>query len=247
MAGFFGKLPTLGDFISRGLPDETVAAVSRLLDRAFSAAVRRMDGQWYDRCQSEPALAFAVSEGVLGAGRWIGLLRPSIDRYGRSYPLLVMAPLPAVLPVGLAPHQLDVWLESMQVAMLAAIDGSVDPDHLQAVLDNHPPVLSGAAEVEACPPHLVAGEEKRALRLSLGADTNRESALAWAMEARVGTATTLWWWPDAPGRPDALMFDRLPAPEEMAALLDGDWSAWLAVLAESQANPDGPTSQEGAS
>lgn len=91
----FGKLPSHGDFVARGL-----AAMDRdALDRWLSAGLkdaRAAFGPDFDALYDHaPAWRFAAMEGE-GDKAVAGVLAPSIDRAGRRYPLyLVLAGIDA--------------------------------------------------------------------------------------------------------------------------------------------------------
>lgn len=92
--GFYGKLPCVGDFVRRRLPDAFVApwdaAMQRLLLSASGddAPVRDDASRW----------RFALAPGVCGDRAWIGCVRASRDRVGRAFPLVLAAPLAAAAP-----------------------------------------------------------------------------------------------------------------------------------------------------
>jgi type VI secretion system protein ImpM len=114
--GFYGKLPTAGDFVARGLPEGFVRAWDRWLARHV---VPRLDRPW------PPAgLRF------LHPGPVTGVVRPSADRAGRRFPLTLAAA---------APLQPAAWYD----ALAAVPAASLAPDALQAALAKHPAAANG--------------------------------------------------------------------------------------------------------
>jgi len=89
MAWLFGKLPTHGDFVSRGL---TPAWRDRLDVWLSAEMVRARDdlGEWFDQAfDSAPPWRVAVPVGN-NDDRWFGgALSPSVDAVGRRFPLIV--------------------------------------------------------------------------------------------------------------------------------------------------------------
>lgn len=118
VAGFFGKLPSTGDFVARGLPD----------------AFRRNWDTWLTRhiapLQRE-GLAFPpgglrfrlVSGGRLAAG----VIRPSQDSAGRLFPLSLLV----IADGDLTQPQIDTWCD----AVLALLSDALTPDALWHALD----------------------------------------------------------------------------------------------------------------
>ena len=79
--GWFGKLPSLGDFASRRLPDAFVQPWDRWLQRGMLAARAELGEQrWLDVYLVAPVLRFWLAPGLLGSEGWAGLMMPSVDR-----------------------------------------------------------------------------------------------------------------------------------------------------------------------
>ncbi len=121
-AGFFGKLPVTGDFLGRGLPD----AFRLRWDAWMAQHLAPIPEPW-------PAggLRFRLQSGTRTAA---GLVRPSRDAVGRSYPIsgLIVAPC---LP---DPAGLDAWCDAANPLLEAAGSGRLDPDALWEALETLP-------------------------------------------------------------------------------------------------------------
>jgi type VI secretion system protein ImpM len=92
--GWYGKLPSLGDFASRRLPSTFVQAWDRWLQHGISAARAELgEARWLDVYLVAPVLRFWLAPGVLGERGWAGLMMPSIDRVGRHFPLTIAWPV----------------------------------------------------------------------------------------------------------------------------------------------------------
>ena len=120
--GFFGKLPTSGDFVTRRLPPGFVRAWDRWCVRHI---VPRLDRAW-------PACGLRF----LHPGPVTGLLVPSADRAGRRFPLTLAAA---------APLQAAAWYDAL--ARLAARAAALAPDALETALVAHPAAGDSAAPV----------------------------------------------------------------------------------------------------
>ena len=107
--GFFGKLPSTGDFVTRGLP---------------AAFVRFWDG-WVSRhlvARLDRALRFFLGS----PGPLTGVVLPSTDRAGRRYPLTLAAR--ADTPAAPA------WYAMLEAIAAAALAECLTPDALEARL-----------------------------------------------------------------------------------------------------------------
>jgi type VI secretion system protein ImpM len=89
--GWFGKLPGLGDFASRRLPERFVRRWDRWLQGGLARAGD--DPDWLARYLVAPIRRFWLAPGVMDASGWAGLLMPSVDRVGRHFPLTLARPL----------------------------------------------------------------------------------------------------------------------------------------------------------
>lgn len=117
-AGFFGKLPLAGDFVSRGL------AVG-LRDRWDAWATRhlaRWEGPW-----PEGGLRLLLPS---GSRALLVLAVPSEDRVGRRFPLAALA----VLPGAPDAEEAEGWCRAAAGPLGAAARGALDPDGLAEAL-----------------------------------------------------------------------------------------------------------------
>lgn len=93
MTGWYGKLPSLGDFASRRLPDAFVHAWDEWLQRGMACAQEQLGGEaWLARYLVAPIRRFWLAPQLLGDTSWAGLLMPSVDRVGRHFPLTLVMP-----------------------------------------------------------------------------------------------------------------------------------------------------------
>ncbi len=90
--GWFGKLPGMGDFAHRRLPDGFSEAWDRWLRNGLARlGVYHQD--WTQRYLDAPRWCFVLGNGVINGQSWIGVLVPSVDGMGRHFPFTVMAEL----------------------------------------------------------------------------------------------------------------------------------------------------------
>ncbi len=89
--GFFGKLPTHGDFVSSGLGPKFQAFLDTWLQAGMQAAQLAMDGVWEQYFRSMSPWRFVIERGIWGDITVAGVIAPSLDRVGRSFPLVIAA------------------------------------------------------------------------------------------------------------------------------------------------------------
>ncbi len=117
-AGFFGKIPATGDFVSRGLPGGFRRAWDRWITRHV---VPRQDRAGWPAA----GLRFRLSSGGRAAA---GVIVPGCDSAGRRFPLSLVL-TGSALP---GPAGLDPWCDAAAALPLAEFP---DPDSLWDALN----------------------------------------------------------------------------------------------------------------
>ena len=87
--GWFGKLPNVGDFASRRLPDDFIERWDDWLQQGLAHARTRFGPAWLDGYLVAPIHRFWLGAGVMDDSCWAGLMMPSVDGVGRHFPLTV--------------------------------------------------------------------------------------------------------------------------------------------------------------
>ena len=90
-AGWYGKVPSLGDFVTRRLPGSFVAAWDDWLQASIAASRATLGPRWQPLYLNCPIWRFALFPGACGPGAWAGVMMPSVDRVGRCFPLTIAA------------------------------------------------------------------------------------------------------------------------------------------------------------
>lgn len=91
MAGFFGKLPSKGDFINRDLPRSLQDPMENWFREGLQDVKQTLGDEWFGLYQVMPIWSFYLSAGVAGDKDWVGVWIPSADRVNRSFPFLLAA------------------------------------------------------------------------------------------------------------------------------------------------------------
>lgn len=91
--GFFGKLPTHGDFVSSALGLRLQGELDQWIRGGLVALETALDAEWRRLFHATAAWRFVVGNGIWAPGAVAGVLLPSKDRVGRSFPLVIAAQL----------------------------------------------------------------------------------------------------------------------------------------------------------
>jgi type VI secretion system protein ImpM len=129
LPGFYGKLPARGDFVSRRLDAQFIAAWDEWLQRVMRESRERLGERWLECFLSMPVWRFVLPAGMYSAAGWVGLMLPSVDRVGRYFPLTIAASIPQDgidVPATLA--RALPWLDSVEALALGALRPELDLD-----------------------------------------------------------------------------------------------------------------------
>jgi type VI secretion system protein ImpM len=91
VTGFYGKLPSHGDFLSRRLPRQFIEPWDQWLQGGLAASREQLGKDWLNTFLFSPIWQFALAPGLCGDDAWAGVVMPSVDKVGRYFPLTLVA------------------------------------------------------------------------------------------------------------------------------------------------------------
>jgi type VI secretion system protein ImpM len=225
--GFFGKLPSHGDFIERRVASAFRVAWDDWLQRCMIQSRHDLGGRWLDCYLTSPMWRFFLSDGVAGSASYAGILLPSVDRAGRYFPLTVVATLPVELtPLPFAELAAG-WFSKVEQLCAGALE---DPNFELTAFDR---------AMAASEQHLAGLDQLR----TPGNFPGRSTQWRWPVRSVNELATTVgatlmitaqaalrpmtMWWTDGSDlvSPSVLVVRSLPRPESFADLLAGGWNS----------------------
>ncbi|TCK38898.1 type VI secretion system protein ImpM [Paraburkholderia sp. BL8N3] len=89
--GYYGKVRTHGDFVTRGFSPAFVARWDDWLQRGMVAARERLGDAWLSHYLVMPVWCFALGAGVVDEHAYAGVLSPGLDAVGRYFPFAIAA------------------------------------------------------------------------------------------------------------------------------------------------------------
>lgn len=247
MVGFYGKLPSHGDFVSRSVASAFIDRWDAWLQAGVAQSHVDLGDRWLDLFLTSPVWRFALQAGVITGGAFAGILLPSVDRVGRYFPLTIVAelPTPRVHPqiVSVAAAAWLDWVEA--VARRALEEEILDLDSLLRDLRASEPLL-GADRLSAEPIAVSDSEFPGAgafWRFSLDseADMGRFYArLSSGLAGNTQAPLALWWTAGSDRvQPSVLMSRGLPPPATFQDFLRPQWNAaWRSESADFRSSAD---------
>jgi type VI secretion system protein ImpM len=239
VSGFYGKLPSHGDFLQRGVSDDFVNHWDAWLQDGMARSQSELgEAAWLDVFLTSPLWRFALASGVVGGPVWAGILLPSVDRVGRYFPLTIVAELPP----GVLPFELAVagngwfdWAETLARRTLE--DEIVDLNRLETELRESDALLAAVRPPETrldLDPLATADAPTCWLALGADGDMGRFFArLADGLCAAARDPLGLWWSVGSERvAPSVLLTRGLPPASEFRKLLGDAVQITPALLAD---------------
>jgi type VI secretion system protein ImpM len=173
LPGWFGKLPGLGDFAHRRMPEPMRERLDHWLQRGL-LRLRDEHADWTERYLAGPLWFFALGSGLGGTNAWLGVLMPSVDGVGRYFPFIIAAECDVPLNE-LTPAQSQAawrWWRTCAQAALEGLENDLDAARFDAALQR----LFDAEDVEP-DVDVDADTDERT-------DAARGAAMAWPAEGQ---------------------------------------------------------------
>lgn len=231
--GWYGKLPTLGDFASRRLDAAFIEPWDLWLGEGIAAQRERLGEAWLDAYLGSPVWRFVLMPGALtGQAERValaGVLMPSVDRVGRYFPLTIITPLPTLPASAGEIEGLLGWLHRLEDIAVDALQDDWSIDDLDAALEALPGPVAAAVLPESL------GATRRLLGetlvsggfVDLAAVRGRAELAGLLHDTLAGAAATppaqadglAFWLADNPASPRLLVSRGLPGHEDFVGML----------------------------
>lgn len=224
-AGFHGKIPARGDFLTTNLPRSFVDPWDSWLQAGIAASREQLGEAWLNRYLESPIWRFVLTPGTCGPWPWAGVLMPSVDKVGRYFPLTIADTLPHNSSPITTVTAAGPWFERAEsLAMRALDDDRLDLDafgvDIAALSELAPPA---AASPEMLPDGCTAAAfwgmplDATAVGTALGVLLDR------FLTERLESYSVFW--SGGATSPHLCVSPKLPPAERFAELLIGPTSA----------------------
>ena len=223
--GFFGKVSSHGDFVSRRLPPDFVQAWDNWLQQCLHASRQQLGSAWLAHYLTSPIWRFVLSHGVLNEGRWAGILMPSVDQVGRYFPFTIAVRLPDNKnPLEFISQQTS-WYVAIEELGLLALNGEIALDDLVQELEG---VKLGMDSAYAAADTLT---ESCSMQIDMEfEEQSAASVYPFMLDALLSKQMSSYsiWSTTGSERVAPCVFDAqgLPAVGKLPAMLDGQWRQW---------------------
>ena len=244
--GFFGKLPSHGDFLRRRASDAFVDTWAPWLRECLAASREAPVERALALYLTAPAWRFVCAAGTCGPRRSSAMV-PSVDRVGRYFPLTLVADLPNdVNPITVAAASVAFFDRAERLIIDTLATEEIDFD----LFDDQVVELAESLEAITLPPRVVLdsaaaailSEDGQSWQIPIGSTTELAPIFEQLLSQRLSTLygpLVIWWTEGSSAiEPSCLIAKGLPDPATFVALLDGTWEQyrWRPVSARVDAN-----------
>lgn len=207
--GFYGKLASRGDFVSRGLPQSFIGPWDSWLAAGLLAS-QSLGDRWLNAYLVSPLWRFMVAPGVCGPQAAVGVVMPSVDRVGRYFPLTVAVLLDHEADPASVVGGSDAWFEQVEQLMLSTLSVEASFEAFGAEL-----------ETLGSPAYLPRGPSSRFAGLNRFDATDPKARIT-ALAELACEGASLWWGQGSERiAPGLLRCQGLPAAADFAQFLLG--------------------------
>lgn len=238
--GFYGKLPSHGDFLRRRVSDGFVGAWDRWLQESVAATRSALGDRWLEVYLTSPAWRFACAARACGPRAVVGVMAPSVDRVGRYFPMTIVAERPEgwspVEAFDLEPFFEDAEHLIIETLEAEAVDFDRFDERVRALAGRLDDNLAGARLlVGPSAAAVLADRPPDAFQVALDGVDRPGRALEQLAGRRLDELYTplvlCWTEGSAMVETSCLVSKGLPHPDRFVAMLDGQWSArrWVSV------------------
>lgn len=225
--GWYGKIPSLGDFASRRLSQSFVSVWDNWLQHAMTASRASLGEGWLDAYMNSPIWRFVLMPGVIGDTLWGGVMMPSVDKVGRQFPLTIAVAISSHPGCVAAVMGARDWYGDLEETALATLSIDFAVQQFEERLASMPFPQGNAEALDAGIAALAAWWRAPAAHFEMAAPAGGDMqqlmrAAAVQMFEFAGAGKSLWWREsDTSGPIQLACFTALPAPDDYSRLLRG--------------------------
>jgi type VI secretion system protein ImpM len=248
--GFYGKLPTHGDFLRRRVADDFISAWDPWLQRCIADSRAVLGEQWLAVYLTSPVWRFALGPNVCGGAPVAGLVVPSVDRVGRYFPLTLVWPTPIEWSTLEVAVHFDHGFECAERLLLdtLAMEHFEFADFDRRVMqlaDNFRELRSGVRLTRQAAAAVTQSKNRPwCIPLQAVSALQAPAIQLFGAQMEASAETGGLWWTDGSAvvSPSWLMTPGLPDPGRYSAMLDGEWAVagWNVAQAEAESSPVAP-------
>lgn len=244
LSGFYGKIPSQGDFIKRGMTMKFTEPWCKWIQNGFYHSREQLNDTWKEHYLNSPIWHFVFTS-PLYDNLWLGLMMPSTDQIGRYFPLMIAIPLPKQTPISALGDSavLNCLIQAEQLALStreASLTLNLDDFNRQILKLSlslyylweryHNPFFRLKSFLAKAFSNHGEMTKQNAWQIPLSKTEDLpeyyQNAEKYLQESQWETYS-LWWTINSSSFPNRFLGCKgFPPADKFAALLDGQWERW---------------------
>ena len=218
----YGKIPTLGDFVHRGMGRRQIETWDDWLQGCMAESRRTLGDDWLDLYLEAPVWYFAAGPGNIDQQTWIGVLIPSVDRVGRYFPFSILREFGGGSPLS-AMRQARAWHAEAERLALDCLDEQFQSSDLDPRLGEMPNPEPSTYEPPEDPELIPDNATGRVYLLGDSPSTNEVlSTIADDALLKLYPGYSVWWTAGSSAVPAVLLLTSgMPDHTSFRGMLDG--------------------------
>ena len=133
--GYYGKVSTHGDFVSRCLPASFINPWDAWLQEAVITSQQQLGDDWLNCYLTGPIYRFVLAPGICGENGWLGIMMPSVDRVGRYYPMTIVTMNRLNINPFIALQHETEWFTRVETLALSSLTDNFSLQQFNSELD----------------------------------------------------------------------------------------------------------------
>ncbi|NOQ64400.1 MAG: type VI secretion system-associated protein TagF [Methyloprofundus sp.] len=229
--GYYGKVSTRGDFVSRGLPVSFINPWDSWLQEAILSSQQQLGKNWLNCYLTGPIYRFSLASGICGEQSWLGIMMPSVDSIGRYYPMTIVVQNYLHTNPFTALQEATEWFVRAEELALSSLSEEFDLQLFnQQLAELKIEVFSQNDNTQVPAPPLAQHGASQAWqsRLSVGQDISHVLPRFMDNLLKENCFSYSVWWTAGSEQVSAslLVCEGLPPFDGIASMLDGNWNSW---------------------
>jgi type VI secretion system protein ImpM len=140
--GFYGKLPSYGDFIQKRLPQDFTNPWHEWLQSGLMAIRESDPDGWLSFYLNCPAWSFVLNAGICGEQAVAGVTIPSVDKVGRYFNFTMAVMLPEGTSATTFAITHGSWMSDLCDLVISVLDEEMDQDQIENAIRERSAELS---------------------------------------------------------------------------------------------------------
>jgi len=229
--GYYGKVSTHGDFVSRGLPASFIDPWDAWLQEAVINSQQQLGDNWLNCYLTGPIYRFVLAPGICGGNSWLGVMMPSVDSIGRYYPMIIATMNHLNINPFIALQHESEWFMRAEELALSSLADNFSLQQFNNELDAlKSEDIFNNCELLIPTEQITRQTTNHAWQRPMGMNQTIAQVLPCFLDNLLKEncfAYSLWWTEGSEQVASSfLICEGLPPFEGVAAMFDGNWQEW---------------------